>query len=1260
MAQQSTTFLSTASARPPWPGTSRYRVRKVLGQGGMGIVYEAFDKERGQAVAVKTLPRFDAAALYLLKQEFRTLADVRHRNLVRLYELVIPEQGQAFFSMELVRGVNFKAYVRSPEKERRDTRPSVHPMDRETVRPRRGGADPVARHRTPSDVGLLRAALRELVLGVHALHSAGKLHRDIKPSNILVADGGRVVLLDFGVAAELSEIDKSSPSGEVEIVGTATYMAPEQGLDGAQSPASDWYSVGVVLYEALVGRPPFAGSAVDVLTMKATLDPAPPSACAEDVPADLDALCMALLSREPAARPTGAQILRQLGIGATLPPVAGLLRPAAAASVVGRETHMLALREAFDVVRSGRTAAVHLSGGPGMGKSTLALAFLDELSRAGEVLILRSRAYVRESVPYKAIDAAIDALSRHLARLAETGSLPPLPADIWALARVFPVLQRLPMDAPDGAAIDDPQIARRCALQALTQLLALLAERQTIVLFIDDAQWGDAESAALLLELVRSPDAPPLLLLMTHRSEASSSPFLTELRDHWPDRLLARDVDVGPLSFDDTLCLALALLGGSDASRTARAVARESRGSPFLVEELVRENRGSHTREGPGLSVLTLDQMVSERMGRLTPSARALLELVAVAGRPMLVSVVAEAAEARSVEDDVALCVARRLLRAGLRDGRDIVEIAHDRIREIIVAQLSDATTRDDHARLGRALQAASDGDAEAIAMHWLAAGDRERAAEFAERAAEQAASKLAFDHAGRLVQLAIDNMPPLAPAVRRLRLRLGTLLKHGGHAIESARVFLSLLDGSTKEESIEYQRLASEQLLAAGCMEEGTELLHRVLDAAGLKVPRTPIAAIFWLLVYRLWLRLLGLRIRERKAQEVPVDARARIEALYTATSGFSIVDVVLSACMQARHLIEALRYGDRLQLLRAVSHEAAHLAAAGGPQRRRERRLFEIAKQLAEQEATKEAEAHCFGASGIGSFQRGRFREAENDLRRAEKATLKAVAGTSSVRMFSVYAGFYSGYVEECRKRLARLCADAENRGDKYTLVNVNTSVAVHAALSLDDVDGARRVSREALLQWTQKGFHVQHWQAMVYGPDAEVYSGNGAAAYEQFGRGLPALGRSLLMHAGFIRAMTSFCRARYAIASIEQRPAAREQRVEEALDMAERLSRESDRWTMGLAAMVRAIAYNAGGDRSRAIDALRRAAEHTQASACLVYNAPVLYRLGQLLGGREGEAMRRGAHDAMLARGIRNPDRWTRMYLPGVWPERVEANA
>ena len=119
--------------------------------------------------------------------------------------------------------------------------------------------------------------------------------------------------------------------------------------------------------------------------------------------------------------------------------------------------------------------------------------------------------------------------------------------------------------------------------------------------------------------------------------------------------------------------------------------------------------------------------------------------------------------------------------------------------------------------------------------------------------------------------------------------------------------------------------RAAAEQLLNSGHVDEGTEVLRRVLPVVGLEGPSSPAAALFWLIVYRIWGALLGARYQGRSAGSVPPEERARIDAVYAVAMGFSIVDVILGACMQARHVVMALRGGTRHQALRALSLDTA-----------------------------------------------------------------------------------------------------------------------------------------------------------------------------------------------------------------------------------------------------------------------------------------------------------------------------------------------
>jgi serine/threonine protein kinase len=407
-------------------GTERFEVVRRLGMGGMGAVYLAHDRQRDARVALKLLRQVDPLGIYRFKREFRALANVSHPNLVALDELVSRDD-RWFFTMEVVDGVDFLVHIRG-----RPDAPSLASGSGDATQTETTGSATLDTIITGgSALGLergigaahtplvdaeqydrLRRALRQLTEGVLALHQAGHLHRDIKPSNVLVTEAGRVVLLDFGVVAELA--GERYELGPRSVVGTPAYMAPEQGRDGPLSAACDWYAVGVMLYEALVGRRPFAGSMSELMEAKHTRDAFLPAAVRASAPADLAALCTGLLARDPEGRTSGAELLRTLGgdpeshqVFATVPSAT-----TDEALLVGRESHLQALDAALADVRSGRPRTVLISGPSGCGKTALCDRFLRRLRHDDRAVVLTGRCYERESVPYKAVDNLIDALYR--------------------------------------------------------------------------------------------------------------------------------------------------------------------------------------------------------------------------------------------------------------------------------------------------------------------------------------------------------------------------------------------------------------------------------------------------------------------------------------------------------------------------------------------------------------------------------------------------------------------------------------------------------------------------------------------------------------------------------------------------------------------------------------------------------------------------------------------------------------------------------
>ncbi len=1198
-----------------WIGTERYEVLGCLGRGGMGVVFEVSDRERGEIVAAKRLLRFDPAALYLFKQEFRTLADVRHPNLVRFYEFVQQGDGDPFFTMERVHGVDFLSYAQAHADRLTDT-------------------------------------VRQLVEGVRALHDAGKLHRDIKPSNVLVTDEGRVVLLDFGVATQIAPKFASVPNPSGEFVGSAVYMAPEQADGGAPVAASDWYSVGTIIYEALVGHPPFSGSIDEVIAMKWNFDPAPPKKVA-GVAADLDELCMALLHRDPEQRPDGAEILRRLGkVPSTPPPPPHTAE--SEATFVGRTAPLEALSRAFEKSSEGQLVVVRIKSEPGMGRSRLGQKFLGDIERDAGAFAVRGRAYEREAVPYKALDGAIDSLSDRLVALEEGDDLPTLPADIWALAQVFPVLRRVHAVAETAAQpILDPHAARARAFGALRELLATLAARSPLVVFLDDVHWGDLDSATMLLEIMRPPRQPPLLLVLTERqAEAKESPFCRALVERWPPGVAVEDVSIGPLEPGEAEALALALLDSGDprSPGVARVLAGEARGNPFVIEELVRGNRAVQS-DGVSGGAVSLGTIVAERLDRLPGEARAILEAIAVAGHPVRAAVVAAACGQASIDEVVALLVARRLARTGLRGRFEAVDVLHERIRDALVSALDDTTVRNTHRKLVRVLLDTPGIDAEEIAGHALGAGDRPLAAKFMERGAEQAFAALALDRAARLFRDAIDLLPSSPADASRCRERLAETLKNAGRSEEAAQTYLAAADEVAPERRMELRRAAADQLMTGGHFEKARKVLRDVLQAVRMRAPGSTLTAVLSLLAYRAWISVVGARFREAAPDRVPAGRNLRIDAIYTVVAGFSVFDPIVAASMQARHFIEVLRGTDASRLLRALVMEVAHSLSNGAPESKRERQLLEAIEPLRERLGGDD-KRFANHIRGLSCFHRGRWAEALSLLNHEVDTLPYGYTGMGFIRIYAIFTDYYVGNLRRAFERARQLLVQATDRGDLYTWVNLQSTVMAAAYLADDDPRSARTSVRAALAVWTQTTFSVQHWHALLYDATIDLYDGRGDAAYERIARDWRNLKKSLLMHGVAVRIPALFLRATLAIASTAGRPDMASRRVTEARRLASSLEKETDEWAAVLVALVHAAADNASGDRERAIARLRFAIDRGEATGTRVYVAPARHRLGLLLGGDEGRAAIEEAVADLTAQGIRNPDRWCAIYLPGTW--------
>jgi len=403
----------------------------------------------------------------------------------------------------------------------------------------------------------------------------------------------------------------------------------------------------------------------------------------------------------------------------------------------------------------------HVEGRSGVGKSALIERFLGDLAARRGAVVLAGRCHEQESVPYKAVDSLIDALTRELLMRPACELARLIPPGIGTLARIFPVLGRIPEVAEDeamGPASTDPRELRRQAFGALRELLRRFGEVRPLVLAIDDLQWGDEDSVALLAEVLRPPGEPRLLLLLSHRSEyAAVGACLKALESRLDPALPRVRIAVEPLGAEETRTLALALLGetGPEAEAEAERIARDSEGSAFFVQELARHARSGRSPEparGRGL-----DEVLWGRISRLPPEALRLLEAASVAGRPVPLRLVRDASGVGSLPS-LALSALRsgKLLRCSGPGLDDLVEAYHDRVRETVSAHIPADALKGYHGGLAIALEQSGDADPETIAAHYLGAEVPDRAGRYYEQAAEQAARALAFERAEDFYRRAI------------------------------------------------------------------------------------------------------------------------------------------------------------------------------------------------------------------------------------------------------------------------------------------------------------------------------------------------------------------------------------------------------------------------------------------------------------------------------------------------------------------------
>jgi hypothetical protein len=722
------------------PGTvlrQRYRLDSEIGRGGMGVVYRATDLELMREVAIKVVSETASTdARQRLIREARAAAALNHPHIISVHD-VGEAQGIPFFVMELVDGPSL---AKAP----------------------------------PSDLPRIVEIACQICAALDHAHANSIVHRDLKPDNVLLSSAGQrgsVKLADLGLALP-GYGERISRDGL--ILGTASYIAPEQALGQTVDGRTDLYALGVLLYELTTGRLPFTGDdPLTIVSQHVHAPVVPPRVLRPDLPRALEGVILRLLEKSPAARfATANETAAALGESLAATGSAGdtdsvatvaILDALSRGRLVGRAAELAEARELWRRAREGHGHAVFLSGEPGAGKTRLAREIMIQAAVDGAVVLTGGCYEYEATTPYLPF---VEAFRRWTREHKDDSALRAVLGDAAAqIAKLAPEI-----DSRLGPFQERPELEpheeRLLFFDAVAHVFAHLAREKGLLFYADDMHSADRGTLSLLGHLLRQLREERALIVGAYRdTELNRAHPLAKVLVDWNRERLVTRIALRRFHAKETSAQLSALLGEDVSADFGDAVHRETEGNPFFVEEVLKAliEQGSVRREsgrwkrgdvGELLIPQSVKEAIGNRLDRVSRESNEALRAAAVLGKTFtfdeLMAISGDRQEDATL-DALDEAVGAQLITA---DGGASFTFTHDKIREVLYEELNPVRRRRLHRLAADSLERrrnasrASLHPAEKLAYHYIQAGDYEHGLVYAKQAAAEAERVFAFDEA--------------------------------------------------------------------------------------------------------------------------------------------------------------------------------------------------------------------------------------------------------------------------------------------------------------------------------------------------------------------------------------------------------------------------------------------------------------------------------------------------------------------------------
>jgi len=909
-----------ASQQPTSFANGRYEVKRFLGEGGKKKVYLAHDArlDRDVAFALIKAEGLDVAARERITREAQAMGRLgNHPNIVTVYDIG-DEDGQPFMVLPVLAGGDVEGVVEKAEE-----------------------------HKLPLERAIEIAV--DTCQGLELAHGKGIVHRDLKPGNVWLTEDGRAMIGDFGLAVA---VDRSRLTQAGMMVGTVSYMPPEQAMGGEVTPQSDLYSLGAMLYEMVSGRPPFVGDeSVAIIGQHLNTPPVSPTWHRPDCPPALETLILRLLEKDPQKRPASATEVRealqavtlaQTDVAATFTVATGGGGAGAASGVadplyrtvfVGREAELRQLQQAYDAAVSGQGGLVMVVGEPGIGKTALCEQLATYVSiRGGRTLVGHCYEEGSLSLPYLAF---VEAMRTYVLARDPDGLKSDLGTGAADVARIVSeVRDRVNVELRDAS---DPEDDRWRLLQSVTTFVRNAASVQPLVIVLEDLHWADRGTLDLLQHVARNLQGARLVVVGTYRDVEVDrahplSGTLAELRRIGSFlRLPLRG-----LTIEEVQRMYEVVRGTEITWARAEAVHRQTEGNPLFVQEILRYmvEEGYVVREG-GRWVLAegtgptsgipegLRDVVGKRLSRLTEKTNQVLAIAAVMGREFRLDALQTVAGMAEDDVDAALQEAeeRAIIEQRPALGTLAFRFTHAFFRQTLYEEIFASRRLRLHQQIARALETVYarrlEEHAPELAEHFAQStdpADLEKALHYSELAARRAVAVYAHAEAVRHLEQALKVQEVLDPDDRAMRCDLLLALGEAQLPLGESRKVTDVI----APEAFELAQVLGDKQRAAQACYQAIEGLHRSAPQASWRTPE-----------WAEWAQRYDENAVAESSHRVHADlALGRVRVAEGALE--KGVELFRGALVLARHL------GDREALFSAARLNIQHLMFGAGLWRR------------------------------------------------------------------------------------------------------------------------------------------------------------------------------------------------------------------------------------------------------------------------------------------------------------------------------------